>query len=67
MPAAAIRHLYLHAVPFTREPPLRERDKLDRLRELRAAIEALRQETSSQDPLLAWVVEQSQHEKTQSD
>ena len=67
MPAAAIRHLYLHAVPGTPEPQALERHKLDRLRELRATIDALRQEQSSQDPLLAWVVEQARLDPTHPD
>jgi hypothetical protein len=58
MPAAAIRHLYLHAVSGALKPGETERLKLDRLRELRAAIDALRQEKTTNDPLLAWVVEQ---------
>jgi hypothetical protein len=36
-----------------------ERIKLDRLRELRATIEALRVEQTASDPLLAWVMEQN--------
>ncbi|HEX6639354.1 MAG TPA: hypothetical protein VF033_16990 [Steroidobacteraceae bacterium] len=35
----------------------RERHRLDRLRELRATIDALRHEQTSHDPLLAWVVD----------
>jgi hypothetical protein len=66
MPAAAIRHLYLHAV--TASPVLHlERHKLDRLRELRATIDALRQEKSSQDPLMAWVAGQPQQPPPHSD
>lgn len=62
MPAASIRKLYLHAVPSPLKEGLPEHDKLDRLRELRAAIEALRQEQSgaSQDPLVAWAIAQAQ-------
>ena len=67
MPAAAIRHLYLHAVPRTPAPLALERHKLDRLRELRATIDALRQEKTSQDPLLAWVIEQEQQDPSHSD
>lgn len=36
----------------------REELRLDRLRELRATIEALRHEQTSRDPLLAWVLGQ---------
>lgn len=67
MPAAAIRHLYLHAVPAPHKAGLPERDKLDRLRELRATIDALRQEGSSQDPLLTWAVAQSHRDPSHSD
>lgn len=37
----------------------RQEHRLDRLRELRATIDALRREQTSRDPLLAWVMEQS--------
>lgn len=67
MPAAAIRHLYLHAVPGSPVPTTLEQHKLDRLRELRATIDALRQADSSQDPLLSWVVGQAQQPPRQSD
>jgi len=40
------------------EPPNLARLKLDRLRELRAVIDTLRCERASQDPLLAWIIEQ---------
>ena len=56
MPAAALRNLYLHAVPMPLKESLPEHDKLDRLRELRAAIEALRHENSPPDPLVAWAM-----------
>lgn len=39
------------------DPPGLSRHKLDRLRELRAVIDALRCERESRDPLLAWIVE----------
>jgi hypothetical protein len=35
---------------------LPEHDKLDRLRELRAAIEALRDDHEPRDPLVAWAM-----------
>ena len=56
MPAAALRHLYLHAVPAPLKAGLPEHDKLDRLRELRATIDALRHESSPPDPLVAWAM-----------
>jgi hypothetical protein len=37
-------------------------DKLDRLRELRAAIDCLRSEREAQDPLLAWILEREKAE-----
>lgn len=40
----------------------REQHRLDRLLELRATIDALRNEQTSSDPLLAWVVEQERSE-----
>lgn len=36
-----------------------EQVKLDRLRELRATIDALRTQQTAADPLLAWVMEQN--------
>lgn len=66
MPAASIRNLYLHAVPVLKAG-LPEHDKLDRLRELRATIEALRQEGSSPDPLVAWAIAQAQRDSSHSD
>ena len=41
--------------------------RLDRLRELRAVIDALRHEKESGDPLLAWVLEDNRSGNTQSD
>lgn len=67
MPAASIRHLYLHAVPMPLRAAAPEHFKLDRLRELRATIDALRQEKSAHDPLLAWVVEQARQDPPHSD
>jgi hypothetical protein len=66
MPAASIRNLYLHAVPMPLKAGLPEHDKLDRLRELRATIAALREEGSTPDPLVAWVIAQAQRDSTQS-
>jgi hypothetical protein len=43
------------------------RHKLDRLRELRAVIETLRCERASQDPLLAWILEQESVENHRRD
>lgn len=37
----------------------RTEHRLQRLRELRATIDALRSEQTSRDPLLAWVMEQA--------
>jgi hypothetical protein len=41
-------------------PADEEQRKLDRLRELRATIEALRGDQESEDPLLAWVKSRQQ-------
>ena len=50
-----------HAAPGI-EPPDLARQKLDRLRELRAVIDTLRCERESQDPLLAWIIERDSPE-----
>ena len=44
-----------------------EQRKLDRLRELRATIDALRGEQESQDPLLAWVRAQETSQENRQD
>ncbi|HEU4781458.1 MAG TPA: hypothetical protein VFS58_16370 [Steroidobacteraceae bacterium] len=44
-----------------------ERHKLDRLRELRAAIDTLRCGKESQDPLLAWIPEREGTENRHHD
>lgn len=44
-----------------------DEQRLDRLRELRAVIDALRLEKESHDPLLAWVIEDNYSGTTQSD
>jgi hypothetical protein len=44
-----------------------ERHKLDRLRELRAVIDALRHECEAQDPLLAWVIDREKAENRRRD
>ena len=43
------------------------RHKLDRLRELRAVIEALRCEREARDPLLSWLTERETVENRRSD
>ena len=55
MTAAANRLTYLNmqaSVPASDQASL----KLDRLRELKATIDALRCEQENQDPLLQWVI-----------
>ena len=48
---------------LTPTPAELEQRKVDRLRELRATIDALRGEQESQDPLLAWVKAQEKGEE----
>ena len=61
MAGSAARDHRLELVSFTPCTTLElEQRKLDRLRELRATIEALRGERESADPLLAWVLAQQQ-------
>jgi maltose-binding protein MalE len=58
---AAANHLF-SVVPGPMTAAEREQHRLDRLRELRATIDALRNEQTSNDPLLAWVIAQAQSE-----
>lgn len=44
-----------------------ERLKLERLRELRSTIDALRGEQESNDPLLAWAIGQAQAEEARQE
>jgi len=41
--------------------------KLDRLRELRAVINSLRDERASRDPLYAWIIERERAENRRHD
>jgi hypothetical protein len=47
----------IKAVSQALSPAELEQHKIDRLRELRMAIDALRNEQVNRDPLLAWVIE----------
>ena len=50
--------LYLELIRTTPGTPFtREKLKLERLKELRATIEALRDEPDTDDPLIAWALE----------
>jgi hypothetical protein len=49
------------------DPPDLARHKLDRLRELRAVIEALHHERESRDPLLSWIIEREATENLRRD
>jgi hypothetical protein len=59
MAGSAARPVWLEIKNFVPSTPVElEQLKRDRLRELRATIEALRDEQQARDPLLAWVMEQ---------
>jgi hypothetical protein len=61
MPGNAVRITRLELVRRTTCASLElELRKLDRLRELRATIDSLRDQQESADPLLAWVLEQQE-------
>ncbi len=56
MARSAAQSSSLELIRFTPGTPLGlEKLKLERLRELRATIDSLRQEQQDDDPLLAWV------------
>jgi hypothetical protein len=60
MAPSAVRPLYLDLVSSPPGASVElEQIKLDRLRELRATIDALRTEQTAADPLLAWVMRQN--------
>jgi hypothetical protein len=56
MARSAARPQFLEIIRVIPGAPAGEQVKLDRLRELHAAIDALRRE-QHEDPLLAWVME----------
>jgi hypothetical protein len=59
MAGSAARPVWLELKNFVPTTPLElEQLKLDRLRQLRATIESLRDEQQARDPLLTWVMEQ---------
>jgi hypothetical protein len=58
MAAAANRLTVIHQLASALSPSELEELKLARLRELRQAIDALRNEQENRDPLLAWVIGQ---------
>ncbi len=49
------------------DPPDLPRHKLDRLRELRAVIDTLRDEREAKDPLLSWIIERERLENHRHD
>jgi hypothetical protein len=63
MARSAASPQYLELVRFTPGTPGLEQVKLDRLRELQAAIDALRRQPQN-DPLLEWVVQSEGSGKT---
>ena len=56
MPSTHVAKLELSVVPPSQAAEY-QRQRVDRLRELRAVIDALRHEKEARDPLLAWVVQ----------
>jgi hypothetical protein len=64
MPAAANRITVVRELASTLSPAQLEELRLERLRELRATIDALRVERETHDPLLAWVIGQVENTQT---
>jgi hypothetical protein len=65
MALSAARPLFLELIKLAPCTPLElEQLRLERLRELRATIDALRSEQQAADPLLAWVLEQQNARET---
>ena len=58
MAAVANKLTVIRQIAGALSPAELEQFKLDRLRELRLAIDALRHERETHDPLLAWVIDQ---------
>jgi len=58
MAAVANKLTVIRELAGTLSPAELVQFKLDRLRELQVAIDALRHEREKSDPLLAWVIEQ---------
>lgn len=67
MPGAAARPVLLDLVCASPTPLALDTVKRERLQELRAAIDALRDEQTAGDPLLAWVIAQQNSLLAQSD
>jgi hypothetical protein len=60
--------LSVHLQPCPPTPRELEQRKLDRLRELRAVIDSLREGAEHRDPLLAWAIAQERsQEKAKTD
>jgi hypothetical protein len=66
MPSIHAAQPDLNVVPRF-QPADFDEQRLNRLRELRAVIDALRQEKESRDPLLAWVLEDNHSGNTRRD
>ena len=58
MAACPNRLTVIHQLAHSLSPSELEQLKLERLRELRSTIDALRGEQESNDPLLAWAIAQ---------
>lgn len=63
MAARANRLTVIHQLASTLSASDLEQLKLERLRELRSTIDALRVEQKAGDPLLAWAIDQEQTEE----
>ena len=63
MAARANRLTVIHQLASTLSASDLEQLKLERLRELRSTIDALRVEQEAGDPLLAWAIDQEQTEE----
>jgi hypothetical protein len=67
MPGAAARPVLLDLVSVSPTPLALDTLKRERLQELRAAIDALREEQTARDPLLAWAIAQQNRVSVQPD
>jgi hypothetical protein len=63
MPSHTNQLLSMHLQSCPPTPGELEQRKLDRLRELRAVIDSLREVPERRDPLLAWVIAQERSQE----
>ena len=67
MAACPNRLTVIRQLAHSLSPAELEQLKLERLRELRSTIDALRGEQESNDPLLAWAIDQERAEEARKD